>query len=214
MSKQTIRKKAGSRRGPGTGERVGLGWLVIVGTVAVAVAVMALLVRPKTAEAPQESIAPARSDVLVAEIRDPRVGKIERRFRCPCGTCGKELADCNCGTATEMKSAIVALLAGESGVDDVVATIADRFPGALKTAPEAARTASADDGGGGDVFLEVARRIDCPCGNCQLRLADCDCDHDRGAQEVKAFIRERIRAGRSAAEVIAAFDRVYGKVEG
>ncbi|NOZ93857.1 MAG: hypothetical protein GXP47_03820 [Acidobacteria bacterium] len=214
MGKQTIRKKKGSQARPGTRKKVALGWMITVGTVAVAVAMLALLARPKTATAPQEVIEATGADVLKAEIGDPRVGEVERRFVCPCGTCGKELDECSCETAMKMKSAIVALLGEGRDVDSVVATLSGRFPGALKAAGEVAGTAPVNGAAGSDTFLEVTQRLDCPCGNCQLRLADCDCDHDRGAHEVKAFIRERIRDGRTASEIIAAFDRVYGRVSG
>ena len=217
MTRHTIRKKSAKPRGGGQRGKSTFGWLVIAGTVAVGVAVMAVMVRPQAPEAPGSAVKPARSDLLVAEIRDPRVGEVERRFRCPCGTCAKELTDCECDNASgalEMRAAIVALINGGDDVKATVAAIADRFPGALKSESEAVRSTSPAEKNDDSVFLEVARRVDCPCGNCKLRLIDCDCDHDRGAHEIKAFVRERVRAGRTASEIISAFDRVYGRVSG
>jgi len=222
MGKKTTRRKNGTPRSAGgAAQRRGFdyGWVILAATVAIGIAVIALTTRGQAPVSPApKAAAPAPSAVLAAEIRDARVGEVEQRFRCPCGRCGgKELTDCTCdspGGALEMKAAIVALLDAGSDVDATVAAIAARFPGALKEASEAARSAPLEKESSNEVLLEVARRIDCPCGNCSLRLIDCDCKHDRGAREVKAFVRERARSGRTTSEIIAAFDRVYGGTQG
>lgn len=216
MGKQRTRKgPRHEKAAAGSPSRRGFdwGWVAVGATLLFGVAVVAMTTRGPASPAPApEAAAPPASAVLAAEIRDPRVGEVEQRFRCPCGRCGgKPLVDCECdapGGARRIKAAIIAALEAGNDVDAAVAAVAARFPGALiegsgQNAPDDHQAAE------NAIILEVAQGIDCPCGNCTLRLVDCTCEHDRGAAEVKAFIRDRARAGRSAAEIIAAFDRVY-----
>jgi len=222
MGKSSQRKRPNSTRGAGGGAgRRGFdwGWVIMAATVVLGIAVIALTTRGQAPAAPEPASAPPpSSEILAAEIRDSRVGEVEQRFACPCGRCdGKPLTECACdspGGAQEMKAAIVALLGAGSSVDATVAAIAGRFPGALRDSPGAAEATSEANPNEGDVLLAVVRNVDCPCGNCQLRLIDCTCEHDHGASEVKAFVRERARAGRTASEIIAAVDRVYGGTQG
>ena len=218
MSKRRIRKKG--RTGPKLAPRASFGshWPLLIAVFAIAVTALVTAVRgPREASRPRTA-APPSGTILAKEIRDPRVGEVERRFRCPCGQCGgKDLVECGCdapGGAQETKAAIIAALDAGNDVESTVATIARRFPGALKATGDTARVAPLGVSSHGNVFLEVAGQIDCPCGECQLRLLDCNCEKDRGAAEVKAFIRERDRAGRTVPEIIAAFERVYGKKRG
>jgi hypothetical protein len=143
---------------------------------------------------------------------------VERRFYCPCGQCGgKELAECGCdapGGAQELKAAIVASLDAGNGVDETVAALGLKYPGALK-APEATeRAAPFQAAHQVAAFRKAAEQIACPCGECQLRLLDCSCTRDRGANEVKAFVRAQVSAGRTVPEILTAFERVYGKSRG
>jgi len=87
-------------------------------------------------------------------------------------------------------------------------TILTPLPGSARVT-----VASAPDAGDG-LALEVAAQIVCPCGECQLRLLDCSCTKEHGANEVKAFLRARARAGRSASEILTAFEQTYGGSKG
>lgn len=196
-------------------------WVVVAIAAVVLLLAMAMVWRqiPVKVDIDQAAIA-------AAETSDPRMKEIEARFRCPCGNCGHlELADCSCdvpGGAMEMKTAIASLLSEGQEKTAVIATIAGRF-GGLK--PESSTSESSPAGpatphenevadavvdlhsshgslAAPDAVMRVASVFDCPCGNCVHTLVDCTCDHAKGAVEVKAFIRDRLTAGLSEADVI------------
>jgi cytochrome c-type biogenesis protein CcmH/NrfF len=57
----------------------------------------------------------------------------------------------------------------------------------------------------------VASNFKCACGGCgELRLVECDCDMPRGAMEMKAFIREKLRDGFTTDQVIKWVEMEYG----
>ncbi|NOZ79491.1 MAG: hypothetical protein GXP48_10015 [Acidobacteria bacterium] len=214
------RKKGAARSSGGSGRdgrhQLGrlTGWLIMIGAVTVGVGTIFLMVRGRTPEAPPQPQVSVRNEVLSAEIRDPRVGEVERKFLCPCGNCDLELSECTCDNANgalEMKKTIVALLDSGLNVKAVVATLTSRFPGSLRdskavpeTVEEPVKAAS------GDSFARVVAKLDCVCGNCRKTLAECDCAHPDGAAEVKAFIRQRLAEGFNDSDVLSAVKRVYG----
>ncbi len=61
---------------------------------------------------------------------------------------------------------------------------------------------------------EVIAKFDCPCGRCQLTLAECHCDDPKGAIEVKGFIQARLGEGRPKEEVIRLVREKYGYYKG
>jgi cytochrome c-type biogenesis protein CcmH/NrfF len=57
----------------------------------------------------------------------------------------------------------------------------------------------------------VASNFRCACGRCdELSLVECDCDVLRGAMEMKAFIREKLRDGFTIDQVIKWVEMEYG----
>jgi cytochrome c-type biogenesis protein CcmH/NrfF len=190
------------------------GWLIMIGAVTVAAGTMFLMVRGGTPEAPPQPQVSVRNEVLAAEIRDPRVGEVERKFLCPCGNCGLQLSECTCDNANgalEMKKTIVALLT--SGLDEkaVVATLTSRFPGSLRDEKAVPETVEQPvEAASGDSFALIVAKLDCVCGNCRKTLAECDCAHPNGAAEVKAFIKQRLAEGFNVSDVLSAVKRVYG----
>ncbi len=193
--------------------RLDPGWLIIGAVVAIGMTAMVIVIRDRSAPppAPQATLPSVNTDILSAELRDPRVGQVEKMFRCQCGRCDlSNLTDCTCDSpkgATEMKTAIVELLARGLDVEQTVAEMSKRYGPPNTAAAEVmpVPTRAAPD------LAMVAALVDCPCGNCQLRLVDCDCSRDRGAHEVKAFIAKRLQEGRSVDEIVRAVGRVYGE---
>jgi cytochrome c-type biogenesis protein CcmH/NrfF len=196
-------------------------WAVVAIAAVVLLLVSAMIWRQTPAKVDIDQVA-----IAAAETSDPRMKEIEARFRCPCGNCGHlELADCVCdvpGGAMEMKTAIARLLSEGREKTDVIASIASQF-GGLK--PESITGDSTLDGpavpnedevadevldlhsshgsqAAPDAVMRVASVFDCPCGNCVHTLVDCTCDHAKGAVEVKSFIRDRLTAGLSEADVV------------
>ena len=111
-------------------------WVLLALVVAAFFFLTSVFVRqiPPTADIDQSVIASA-------QLNDPRMARIEDRFRCPCGNCGHlELRDCICdvpGGAMEMKTAIARLLATGASEEQVVETVARRF-GGLRSRPPSA----------------------------------------------------------------------------
>lgn len=59
---------------------------------------------------------------------------------------------------------------------------------------------------------DVFSHFTCPCGRCGIdELKDCECNHPRGAAEVKGFVDEKIRENRfTVAQLIDEVERTYG----
>lgn len=152
-----------------------------------------------------------------------------------------ELADCTCPTAVEEKQLIdrelrkgaprsevirtvyrrygkiksqYAALVREEGetvstdestaVPEIVA--ADDSVESLPVIEDAQQVAVAAD------TLAIARRFTCACGQCgDMNLADCTCDHARGAREMKAFIAYKVSQKRHVVgEIVDAVAYEYG----
>lgn len=101
-------------------KKPGIKWFVGV-SAGIATLMVALVVS-------QGSTGPAvdRTAILAAELNNPRMLEVERRFICPCGRCGElELTECECdgpGGALEMKTMLARFL--ENGDDADQATVA------------------------------------------------------------------------------------------
>ncbi|RKX75753.1 MAG: hypothetical protein DRP87_13780 [Spirochaetes bacterium] len=57
---------------------------------------------------------------------------------------------------------------------------------------------------------EIAAYFFCPCGACDLILAECHCDEPRGAIEVKSYISKLVSSGLSREEIIKEVETEYG----
>ena len=55
----------------------------------------------------------------------------------------------------------------------------------------------------------IATLFDCPCGNCDLNLADCTCDNAKGALEIKGYISTLLKTD-SREDVIKQVEAKYG----
>jgi cytochrome c-type biogenesis protein CcmH/NrfF len=82
----------------------------------------------------------------------------------------------------------------------------EEAPEPIHTHTPQALTASTDP-----ATKRIAEQFNCPCGQCEHTLAECTCEHPKGAKEVKAFItHELLHAKRSEAEVVKLMDEKYG----
>ena len=48
----------------------------------------------------------------------------------------------------------------------------------------------------------IAAQLDCPCGNCELNLADCTCDNPKGALEIKSYISSLLKSDKSRDDIV------------
>ncbi len=48
----------------------------------------------------------------------------------------------------------------------------------------------------------IASQLDCPCGNCELNLADCTCENPNGALEIKKYISSLLKTDKSRDDIV------------
>lgn len=58
--------------------------------------------------------------------------------------------------------------------------------------------------------LDIAREFMCFCGTCTDRLFECDCEHPKGALEVKSFILQQIRGGHKKPHIVEMVANRFG----
>lgn len=113
------------------GERSACRWWI--GGAGLLLAVAAVAVVSSRSTTSQQAPKIDRAAILAAELKHPAMLEVERRFVCPCGSCGDlELTECVCdgaGGAMEMKTELARLIAGGMGADDATAAVATRFGG-------------------------------------------------------------------------------------
>lgn len=165
-----------------------------------------------------------------------KVLAVASKFICACGSCPKEpLEICSCPTARKERDFIRNAFYGGMDEDNIITTLNNRFGGIKSefesqygsgkvnlTLPQSTGQNLLLDlpGDSGDASqlasfanrVEVISHFACPCGQCeQDELIDCDCDHPRGAKEVKRFIDEKISEGNlTVAGVIELVENKYG----
>lgn len=52
--------------------------------------------------------------------------------------------------------------------------------------------------------------FDCACGSCQIKLKDCTCSTSKGSVEMKRFIEDKVREGKSKEQVAKLVEKKYG----
>jgi cytochrome c-type biogenesis protein CcmH/NrfF len=165
---------------------------------------------------------------------EAQVREVASKFVCACGSCPREpLESCSCPTARKERDFIRNALASGQSADQVITVLNNQF-GGLKSAQSANRKddltllpppvlsgntlGGAESGRDGDVLAsfvhrqQIIEQFSCPCGQCAIdKLKDCNCDHPRGAQEVKKYIDDQIAAGTyTVAQIIEKVDNQYG----
>lgn len=182
-------------------------------------------------------LAPA---VLEQKSNDPvleaKTMEIAAHFICSCGTCGEEpLEICTCQTAQAERNFIRQALRSGLDDDEVIKSVNQTY-GWIK--PEFKETygkgkfifSKESILDGSPLFTEkktdavktekLATMIDrlsiishfaCPCGRCEDELKDCQCEHPRGAREVKDFIDKKIAKGEYTKDyIVSKVEQQYG----
>ena len=155
------------------------------------------------------------------------VYEVASKFVCACTSCAEEpLESCSCQTAQEERQFIRQALQQGQSVDEVITAVNMNY-GWIKDEYKPKY-------GNGKLSLDVNSKLNdltvgettnqgveqlakfadrgeiifhfvCPCGKCDDELKVCDCDHPKGAQEVKQFIDEKIRSGKYTIDKIIEF---------
>jgi len=149
----------------------------------------------------------ARSDNPVVEAE---VSKLASEFMCTCGTCSNETLDrCVCENAQKARQFIrTSILSGQTNAQ-IVASIESSLGGRIERPAEAIdteHTLSAAE------RIEVLSHFRCPCGKCGMEnLAECECGHPRGGQEVRGFLdRKSSEKQYSSSQLVAEIEKAYG----
>ncbi len=154
-----------------------------------------------------------------------RVTDIASKFICSCGTCGElPLESCDCPTAREEKAFIQSQITAKKSDAEIIKSVNSKYgwikpqftnllskftgkrDNGNKSQKANARLASLED------LILIAEHFSCPCGQCGIdELKDCNCNHPRGAKEVKGFIASKIKENAyTVDQIIDLVDKTYG----
>ena len=161
---------------------------------------------------------------------EAKVANIAGKFICSCGNCGEEpLESCTCQTAVNERNYIRTALQAGFDSEHIIQSVNQQY-GWLKPqfkekygegkqafkqkestlptliTPDKAKLASLAD------RLQIISKFHCPCGQCEFdELKDCECNHPRGAEEVKTFIDTKINEGKySVNQITELVEQQYG----
>lgn len=212
--------------------------LLIIGGVTIFLALPYITVNPPGRKSQTVPLIEQRSGDPELEAR---VLQIASKFICSCGTCGEQPLDiCTCNRAVEERQFIRNNLQGGQSDEQIIAGLNSLFgwmkpefvarsdslarprsPSAKLTLPKQNRNplfSFATKVAVNNKIATTADRVEifshftCACGQCSIdELKECECNHPRGAQEVKAFVDERIREAKyTVAQLISDVERKYG----
>ena len=161
---------------------------------------------------------------------------VAANFVCPCGSCGElPLETCTCQTAVQERQFIRDKLQSGQNREQVIAAVNASYGGfkpnqglkfnpddlklgnplaQLKTDQLSAQGTLAQVSSklvtSGDL-VEILTHFSCPCGQCGIpELKDCNCNHPRGATEVKIFIDQKIDEQKyTIAQVVDLVEKQY-----
>ena len=163
-----------------------------------------------------------------------QVKEIAANFGCSCGSCGElPLDTCTCNTAVRERQFIRSKLLNGQDKEQVIAAVKASYggfktgqslqfnPGDIKIENPLSqlntkqKVASSD---AGSKIAEFANRVEiyshfsCPCGQCGVpELKDCNCNHVRGATEVKKFVDEKINEEKyTVTQIVDFVENQYG----
>jgi hypothetical protein len=175
-------------------------------------------------------IQPSTQDLTL----ERKVIEVASKFTCSCGSCGEEaLETCTCNTAEQERKFIRQELQSGKSVSHAITAVNKRY-GHLKT-----EFAGEIEGGGlnlnfsgqqqNEIFSklsasdndkiatsedreEIFSHFECPCGQCGIpELRDCNCQHPKGATEVKLFVDMEIDNEKyTVGELVNIVDKKYG----
>ncbi|GAB4172189.1 MAG: hypothetical protein Kow00108_06790 [Calditrichia bacterium] len=151
---------------------------------------------------------------------EPEVAYIATQFKCACGQCDDpNLAVCSCPTALEEHNFIRSLLKQGKNADKIISLVQEKYGYYIGTASgnlsdelavEMNNLKSSVPSGSSN-FEYIVSRFSCPCGQCGMpELAECECNHPSGAQQVKQEIKNYLNQNMSSDEIIALIEKKYG----
>ncbi len=172
------------------------------------------------------------SDVRVVDQKsmnplvEAKVFEIAAKFVCGCGGCDEDpLEHCKCNYAIAQREFIRNRLENSESEEAIVAAVIAKYGGLKDENSQAIKDAAKNIA----TDIKIARSKDnilatysdltliynsfeCPCGQCGIKeLAECTCNHKRGAIEVKKFIDVQIAKNKFTVEqVIEKVAEVYG----
>lgn len=206
----------------------------------IAGAVIFLAIPYITGKPPGQKPQPVLEQTSGVPAIETTVREIASKFICSCGTCGEQPLDvCTCGTAVQERNFIRKAVQSGQSKELVIAAVNSTF-GWMKP-EFATRSDSVAGAKGRASKLTVPKKVGenallfpkpvradepatladqqeiyshfkCPCGQCGIdELKDCNCNHPKGAQEVKAFTVGKIRDGKyTVADVMGEIEKKYG----
>ncbi|MBI4535649.1 MAG: zinc ribbon domain-containing protein [Ignavibacteriae bacterium] len=171
---------------------------------------------------------------------ETQLNEIASKFVCSCGSCGEQpLETCTCNTAIEERQFIRNYLQSGQTPEQIIRAlnatygwIESEFTSLVQDSTETSAALikknliSTNTGlqlgqvtrGANTKLATHADRIEifshfsCPCGQCGVdELKDCNCQHPKGATEVKGYIDGRIAEGKyTVAQIINEIEAKYG----
>ena len=157
-------------------------------------------------------LAPGNNDpMLIAKVRD-----IARNFICTCGSCQEEtLAQCVCDHAAKVRKIIGSYIQNHKTKEEIVVMINNDFGGLIDKRSVEGDNFKLQKSTDHATYVDrtqIFSHFRCPCGKCNMdNLAECTCDHPRGAKEVKRFVDDKITEGRySIIEIVDKVAQTYG----
>lgn len=161
----------------------------------------------------------------LAGFAGSRVFDIASKFICSCGTCGElPLEECECPTAREEKTFIQSQINAKKTDSDIIKAVNAKY-GWIKPQFQYLLSSTSGSGSAATTTAAVGNKIatpadknfivsqfGCPCGQCGIdKLIDCNCNHPRGAREVKRFIDNKIAQNDlTVNQIIDMVEKTYG----
>ena len=233
------KSKAGKKKQKTTASRQSTSSIKIAAAVIGALLIYFFMTDNQTPERRQtvSSSLPVAEQKLSDPALESKAMEIVSKFICSCGGCGEDpLEECDCETARGERNYIRQAVANGGSMEDIIREVnlkfgwikpqfkdkygpgkptvdlkKEQFKSPLPSSPveqelTVKRLASLAD------RLTIISKFACPCGQCSIdELKDCECNHPRGAQEVKRFIDNKIAAGKYSIEnIVQLVETQYG----
>ncbi len=195
----------------------------VIGLVVVGFLVVLFLPNNKTSTNPRNYI--PNSSTGFAGLTGSRLNDIASKFICSCGTCDElPLETCGCPTANGEKAFIQSQMNTNKSDAQIIKAVYSKygwikpqFKNLLSSAGETSGNSSKLISNGTklaslfDMTL-ITEQFKCPCGQCNVEeLKDCNCNHPRGATEVKGFITNKINENAyTVNQIISMVNKTYG----
>ncbi|GBD90314.1 double zinc ribbon [bacterium BMS3Abin04] len=197
--------------------------VTVIGLVVVGFIVVQFLPNNKTPITHRNRI--PNSNTNFVGLAGSRLNDIASKFICSCGTCGElPLETCGCPTATEEKEFIQSQMDAKKSDSQIIKSVNSKY-GWIKPqfkyllSSVGTKSNKSSDERNNEIKLAslldmqlITEQFKCPCGQCNVEeLKDCNCNHPKGAKEVKGFIRDKIKQNTyTVDQIITMVNNTYG----